>query len=43
MSTVNLNVIRKIDSAQITSARKARMKFYEILYLGTQRSVRCPY
>ena len=33
----------KIDSLQITSVRKAGLTIYETLWLGTQKSVRCPY
>ena len=33
----------EIDSAQITSVRKAELTMYESLSLWTQKSVRCPY
>ena len=33
----------KVDSAQISSVRKAGLAIYESLWRGTQLSVRCPY
>ena len=42
ISTVMI-VRMKIDSAQITSVRKAGLTIYGNLSFGTQKSVRCPY
>ena len=43
MSTFGMIVTMKIDSAQITSFRKAGWTMYDRLSLGTQNIARCPY
>ena len=36
-------ITMKIDTAQLTSVRKAGLTMYESLSLGTQKRARCPY
>ncbi len=42
-SSYQIIATMKIDSAQINSVREAGLAMYDILSLGTRKSVHCPY